>query len=316
VAAPTYVSGPSNTVVRGLYPTASRFGYGEEGVVIGEEIVNVPVRVPVYERRVNHQAAPVIVEKAVHVPYPVEHVVSQLQYVPVVQYVHVPTIEFVEKPVVQIVEKLVVQYVDKPVVEYIEKIVPKVEYVDKIIEKFVYSCAGCGGEIRGEMFEALNRRWHRECFITCAGCGGWIAFDVFSALNATWHFGCFTCFKCGKTCGNDQWVLHEGKVHHQVCIKQEPPGVAMRQTISVGTLAEAERLDAMDGVIDGKYNGTAINCPDPEWQRRWAGVAAWEVSDERMAAHLDGSGSGNFDGKTDDGSRIVVSRDGKVDGNV
>eukprot|EP00996_Jenningsia_fusiforme_P001099 NODE_2003_length_1327_cov_192.725352_g1819_i0.p1 GENE.NODE_2003_length_1327_cov_192.725352_g1819_i0~~NODE_2003_length_1327_cov_192.725352_g1819_i0.p1 ORF type:complete len:392 (+),score=64.77 NODE_2003_length_1327_cov_192.725352_g1819_i0:50-1225(+) len=314
-SAPGYVHGGYG--VSGGYGYGYGFGsgYGEQ-VTVGEEIVQVPVRVPVVQR----VAPPPVIEQVtqIPVPYPVETVVPEVQHVVVQQYVNVPQIQYVEKPVVEYVTKPTIEYVEKPVIEYVEKFVPEIQYVEKKVEKIVHSCYGCGRDFEGQWMEAMGKKWHEECYILCAGCGRWIYRNLFEALGKAWHFGCFTCFKCGECCGNSQWVLHEGKVAHQSCleVKSGPPGMAMRQTITCNTLAEAERLDAMDGVVDGKYNGTAINCPDPEWQKRWAGVSAWEVSDERMALHLDGSGSGTFDGQTDDGSRIVISSDGAVDGNV
>eukprot|EP01004_Peranema_trichophorum_P006485 NODE_5304_length_1033_cov_60.362637_g4738_i0.p1 GENE.NODE_5304_length_1033_cov_60.362637_g4738_i0~~NODE_5304_length_1033_cov_60.362637_g4738_i0.p1 ORF type:complete len:301 (+),score=84.44 NODE_5304_length_1033_cov_60.362637_g4738_i0:62-964(+) len=85
--------------------------------------------------------------------------------------------------------------------------------------------------------------------------------------------------------------------------------VAVRQTWNVTDADLARKMDAEDGVIDGKRGGVAINCAAYEVK----GERTWEVSDARMAKLLDGS-DGVSDGRTGDGSTIKISRDGRVDG--
>eukprot|EP00992_Anisonema_acinus_P015800 TRINITY_DN9896_c0_g2_i2.p1 TRINITY_DN9896_c0_g2~~TRINITY_DN9896_c0_g2_i2.p1 ORF type:complete len:462 (-),score=116.00 TRINITY_DN9896_c0_g2_i2:58-1389(-) len=253
--------------------------YGrQQNVVVGEEIVNVPMRVPIV--------------KTVAVPPPPPPLPVQVQ------------IQYVDRPVP------VPQYLPAPAPVVQEKVVDKI--VEKIVVQRVYACSACGLDIEGEMLETTNGKYHRHCLIICAGCGNQILYNAFSAMGQQWHRECFLCGICGQNCA-DGYVVHNGKAVHQVCLEPPKPavtpGMAAKRAIKAKTFEEAVRLDEKGGgEPDGKYHGITIECDDPRWEARarergYDHEATWECSDERMAAH---HGSG----------KSVVSKDGIVDGNV
>lgn len=70
-------------------------------------------------------------------------------------------------------------------------------------------------------------------------------------------------------------------------------------------------MDALDGKIDGKYHGDTIHAAG---SAQYGQRGTWEASDSNMAKVVDGldrSSDGRYAG-----SRVVVSRDGYVDGRI
>jgi len=283
VAAPsTLTRGLATTsYTGGMVPYGADLGYGHGfgDEVIGEEVVSVPVRVPI---RVRRQVA------VQQIPAPV----AQIQYVPQIQYIE----KIVEGP-----KTVEVKFVEKEA---------------EIIEKRVYACNACGRDIHGNMLEKPNGKFHVDCYIECDGCGRWIQFNSFQAMGKTWHRECFCCFSCGRSCASG-YILHNGRAAHEGCVQQQTVtkkaagGMAAKREIKAKTYEEAVKYDEMgNGAPDGKYNGITIVCEDPRWAQRarekgYDQAATWECSDPDTAdRYKQGHG------------RVVVSSDGNVDGNV
>jgi len=290
VAAPsTLTRSLATTAYTGaVAPFTGDFGYGGYGAyagdeIIGEEVVQIPVRVPI---RVRRQVA------QVQVPVPS----AQIQYVPQIQYIE----KIVEGP-----KSVEVKYVEKEAEVRIET-----------VEKRVYACNACGRDIHGHMLEKPNGKFHHDCYIECDGCGRWIQFNSFQAMGKTWHRECFTCFSCGRSCAAG-YILHNGRAAHEGCVQQQTVtkkaagGMAAKREIKAKTFEEAVKYDEMgNGAPDGKYNGITIVCEDPRWAQRarekgYDQAATWECSDPDTADRY----------KTGTG-KVVVSSDGNVDGNV
>jgi hypothetical protein len=249
--------------------------------IIGEEVVQIPVRVPIRVRR-----------SVAQVPVPVQ--TAQIQYVPQIQYIE----KIVEGP-----KSVEVKYVEK-----------EAEIIEKRVT--VYACNACGRDIHGNMLEKPNGKFHHDCYIECDGCGRWIQFNSFQAMGKTWHRECFTCFACGRSCASG-YILHNGRAAHEGCVQQQTVtkkaagGMAAKREIKAKTFEEAVKYDEMgNGAPDGKYNGITIVCDDPRWAQRarekgYDQAATWECSDADTADRYKGAAG-----------KVVVSHDGNVDGNV
>jgi len=98
----------------------------------------------------------------------------------------------------------------------------------KTTESSYPPCAGCSRPIESAGLQALNKKWHKDCFVCnscnkpftssfmhkdgmpyctedfqklfskkCAGCGNVIEGQFIRAVNQEWHVnGCFVCCKC------------------------------------------------------------------------------------------------------------------------
>eukprot|EP00906_Rhabdomonas_costata_P034167 RCo048080 len=109
------------------------------------------------------------------------------------------------------------------------------------------ACARCGEKMRGEITNALGKKWHPECFRCslcgkaiadasfstvegrpchsrckpgepCAGCGQKLAGGVVTtALGQKWHPECFLCGICGKVIRDANFSTHDGEQCHTSC---------------------------------------------------------------------------------------------------
>jgi len=112
------------------------------------------------------------------------------------------------------------------------------------------SCAGCGNTLGGSSIKALERTWHRECFVCischkslvtggflddsngnpicsecfdnryvkkCAQCSRTIDGPYVSAEGKEFHKSCFVCNRCGSTFDGG-YFMRDGKPLCKNCV--------------------------------------------------------------------------------------------------
>eukprot|EP01001_Neometanema_parovale_P006019 NODE_2407_length_1427_cov_323.275307_g2289_i0.p1 GENE.NODE_2407_length_1427_cov_323.275307_g2289_i0~~NODE_2407_length_1427_cov_323.275307_g2289_i0.p1 ORF type:complete len:424 (+),score=117.18 NODE_2407_length_1427_cov_323.275307_g2289_i0:58-1272(+) len=151
--------------------TVTGYGYGQnivtDDVVVGEEVINVPVRVPIRVRRE-------------------------------IQHVHLPPLPSV--PQIQYVDKVVAAPAQIKEVEKVTRVWAcngcgkdiEGEHLEMANGRFhrecYIDCAGCGRWIQFDAYEGLGQMWHREHFL-CVMCGascadGWVHHNGRAAHSA------------------------------------------------------------------------------------------------------------------------------------
>jgi len=124
-------------------------------------------------------------------------------------------------------------------------------------ELFAEVCAKCGEKIEGQVFEALEQKFHLDCFVCtvgdhkigegvnfhlhndkvycpehfeelflqkCAGCGDIIKGQYVKVLDAHYHPGCWKCADCGKVISSDNCGQHNGKFFCRTCVGKQTGG--------------------------------------------------------------------------------------------
>jgi len=131
---------------------------------------------------------------------------------------------------------------------------------------FSENCVKCGRPIEGEIFEALERKYHLACFTCCvgdhkigeginfhwhddnvycqehfaelflqkcAGCGSVIKGQYIKVLDAHYHPGCWKCATCQTAINSDNCAQANGKFYCQNCVGKAPAGGGGAKPVSV-----------------------------------------------------------------------------------
>jgi len=121
-------------------------------------------------------------------------------------------------------------------------------------ELFAEACARCGQKIEGQVFEALDKKYHLDCFTCsvgdhqigegvnfhvhdekiycpqhfeelflqrCAGCGSIVKGQYIKVLDAHYHPGCWKCADCGTVITSDNCGQSGGKFYCKPCVAKK-----------------------------------------------------------------------------------------------
>jgi len=131
-------------------------------------------------------------------------------------------------------------------------------YCDKHFnELFAEVCAKCGQKIDGQVFEALDQKFHLECFVCsvgehkigegvnfhlhndkvycpehfeelflqkCAGCGQTIKGQYVKVLDSHFHPQCWKCAECGVVISSENCGQSGGKFYCRNCVAKKAGG--------------------------------------------------------------------------------------------
>jgi paxillin len=124
-------------------------------------------------------------------------------------------------------------------------------------QKFAETCAKCGQRIEGQVFEALDRKYHLDCFTCsvndhkigegvnfhvyddkvycpqhfeelflqrCAGCNTIIKGQYVKVLDQHFHPQCWKCSDCGTVISSDNCGQSGGKFYCRSCVSKRSGG--------------------------------------------------------------------------------------------
>jgi len=126
-------------------------------------------------------------------------------------------------------------------------------------ELFTDACAKCGLKIEGQVFEAMDKKYHLDCFVCsvgdhqigagvnfhmhedrvycpehfeelflhrCAGCGAIVKGQYVKVLDVLFHPGCWKCADCGSVIASDNCGQSGGKFYCKACVAKKGGGAA------------------------------------------------------------------------------------------
>jgi len=145
-------------------------------------------------------------------------------------------------------------------------------------ELFAEACAKCGLKIEGQVFEALDKKYHLDCFTCsvgdheigegvnfhvhdekiycpqhfeelflqrCAGCGSIVKGQYIKVLDAHFHPGCWKCADCGTVITSDNCGQSGGKFYCKPCVGKKggpsPAPAAASAAAAAAPRAQASR---------------------------------------------------------------------------
>jgi len=163
-------------------------------------------------------------------------------------------------------------------------------YCDKHFnELFAEMCAKCGGKIDGQVFEALDQKFHLECFVCsvgdhkigegvnfhlhndkvycpehfeelflqkCGGCGLTIKGQYVKVLDNHFHPTCWKCADCGVVINSDNCGQSGGRFYCRTCVAKKTGGggssvsAAPSAAARATTSISAKKPDAKDSKLD------------------------------------------------------------------
>jgi len=170
-------------------------------------------------------------------------------------------------------------------------------YCDKHYnELFAENCAKCGLKIEGQVFEALEQKFHLECFVCsvgehkigegvnfhlhndkvycpehfeelflqkCAGCNQTIKGQYVKVLDSHFHPQCWKCADCGVVISSENCGQSGGKFYCRNCVAKKSGGSSDSGSVSRSQSQTVSSPKPSDNKTQTKSGGESSYSPPP-----------------------------------------------------